>query len=411
MSKLLSPGARETFRFGLLQFLYYASIVSFEGFLVPWLRRQGYNPARTGLVMSAIFVFAVFGQPLWGHLCDRIGKHKLVVAGSLLFAAGVALLLPLAVTLFPVVLLLALAYSATANSMPGNIDGWIMARRAVVPRIEYGVARGMGSLGFAVAALGLGFLYQRFGLGTMFPAYALIAVAAATVALVTPDSASGTHAVPDLEAAMSRPLLPQTPHSLKAAALAVVTHREYRVFAASAVLLFIAFRAAMTFLPELVLEIGGVDSHIGAAHSVGAFSEIPIMLLAAVLVHRFKADRLVLVAMLVFTARMSLYAFLRTPEALVIAQALHGPSFGLFIAASVHYIDEISPSGHKSLFLALAPSLYFGAGSVIGSALAGQVVQHLGLHALYVVVPVVVAFATALFAIMGLRPRSGNAGS
>jgi len=248
LSKALSPGARETFRFGLLQFLYYASIVSFEGFLVPWLRRQGYSPARTGLVMSAIFVFAVFGQPLWGHLCDRIGKHKPVVAGSLLFAAGVALLLPLSVQWFPVILLLALAYSASANSMPGNIDGWIMARRAVVPRIEYGVARGMGSLGFAVAALGLGFLYQRFGLGTMFPAYALIAVAAATVALATPDSASAAHAIPGTEAAVSRPLVQHTPHSLKDAALAVVTHREYRVFAASAVLLFIAFRAAMTFL-------------------------------------------------------------------------------------------------------------------------------------------------------------------
>ena len=365
--------------------------------------------------MSAIFVFAVFGQPLWGHLCDRIGKHKPVVAGALLSATGVALLLPLAVPWFPLVLLLALAYSAGANSMPGIIDGWIMARRAVVPGIEYGLARGMGSLGFAMAALGLGFLYQTFGLGTMFPAYALIAGGGAVVALATPDSGSPGNAPTGPEplgvassSAESDTADRAVQYSLKDSVLAVVSHHEYRNFAVTAVMLFIAFRAAMTFLPELVLDLGGVDSHIGAAHSVGAFSEIPIMLLAAVLIRRFKADRLVLVAMLVFTARMSIYAFLRSPEALILAQALHGPSFGLFIAASVHYIDEISPAGHKSLFQALAPSMYFGAGSVIGSAIAGQIVEHLDLNALYLVVPIVAAVATLLFSISGVRRGTSN---
>ena len=351
--------------------------------------------------MSAIFLFAIPGQPFWGYVCDRIGRHRPVVLLAVLVGAGAMLLMPVVVARFSFVLGVSALFSITINSMPANLDGWIRARRRQVPDINYGVARAMGSAGFAVFAVLLGGVYDRWGLGLIFPVFTLFALGAGAIALITPDS--GGYPATAYTAGDPAPIHPpDDANRIRSAGLREIVdqvwnHHRYRVFVISSVLLFTAFRAAYTFLPLLVAETGGGNRHIGWAHSIGAGTEIPVIMLTGWILKRVKAERVILVAMFVFFLRMAFYPFVTTPGQIIVLQVLHGPSFGLFLAASVHYIDAIAPGGSKSLFQALAPSLYFGAGSVLGSALGGVVVEGLGVRALFTIVPVQILLAALLF--------------
>lgn len=386
---------RETALFSLLLWVFWSSVVAAEGFLVPYLRLNGYSSYQAGLVMSAVFLLSIPGQPLWGHVCDRIGRHRPVFLGSILVGGAVMLLVPVVIRSFPAVLAVVMVFSFTANSMPGNLDGWIMARRAQVPGIEYGVARGMGSLGYALFAVILGSVFDRWGLHLIFPVFAVFALASALIAMVTPDS-NGQGILPRREEK-------STPARASSLLRLVRDNHRYRVFVVSALILFAAFRATYTFLPVLIMDLGGGSRHIGLAHSVAAATEIPVMFLAGRVLRRVRADRLILGSMIIFVLRMACYPLAQNPATIIALQALHGLSFGLFLAASVYYIDEIAPAGSKSLFQTLAPSMYFGVGSVAGSAIGGAVVEAFGLASLYWGAPLVMLAAALLFRIYTVR--------
>lgn len=430
---------KETALFSLLLWFFWAGIVSVEGFLLPYLTEQGFSPSQAGLVMSALFLCAIPGQPFWGHVCDRLDTHRPIFLAVILVGAGALLLVPLAIPRLPLVIGAVMIYSVTVNSMPGNLDGWIMARRRLVPRIEYGFARAMGSFGFALCAIILGTLYDHWGLHLIFPVFGIFAVLAAGVALCTPDSGSpgispswrscppgasdpawaspGTTDSTDCgtatsgrspgESPPSGPGSPPAPSSFTQVIRLVWNHRQYRVFVLCSILLFTAFRATYTFLPLLVAQVGGGNRHIGWAHSVGAATEIPVMIVAGVLLRRVRPEKTILAAMVIMTIRMSFYAFVGTPGAIIALQSLHGLSFGLFLASSVYYIEDIAPAGSKSLFQALAPSMYFGLGSVLGSSLGGVVVDTLGLRTLFGLAPLGMAGAAVLFYLTS-RPGAGR---
>jgi MFS transporter, PPP family, 3-phenylpropionic acid transporter len=386
---------RETALFSLLLWVYWASVVTAEGFLVPYLRENGYSAYQAGLVMSAVFLLSIPGQPLWGHVCDRVGRHRPVFVGSMVIAGAVMLLVPVVINSLAAVLALVMVLSFTASSMPGNLDGWIMARRARIPGIEYGVARGMGSLGYAMFAVILGSVLDRWGLHLIFPVFTGFALTSAILAMITPDSGSRWNRL-----YRQRTAVPEGSPSL----VHLIRHNHrYRAFVVSAVILFTAFRATYTFLPVLIMDLGGGNRHIGLAHSVAAATEIPVMFLAGWIIRRVRADRMILGSMIIFVVRMAFYPLARNPETIIALQALHGVSFGLFLAASVYYIDEIAPAGSKSLFQTLAPSMYFGLGSVTGSAVGGAVVEALGLSALFWGAPVMMFGAAILFRFYTVR--------
>ncbi|TVR74747.1 MAG: MFS transporter [Spirochaetaceae bacterium] len=408
---------RETALFSLLLWVFWAAIVSVEGFLVPWLLEEGYTSSQAGLVMSAIFLFAIVGQPAWGYACDRLDRHRSLFVLAMASGAGVLLIMPLVANRLLPVLGVAALYSLTINSMPGNLDGWIMARRSRQPGIEYGLVRAMGSAGFALFATVLGRVYDQWGLHLIFPVFAGFAATATVIALITPDSGGG-RPTPLMSGDPGRidPTILEgegdTARSgnIRETAGLVWNNHRYRVFVLSAVLLFSAFRAAFTFMPMLMTEVGGGYRHLGWTHTIGAGTEIPVMILSGWFLRRIRAQKLILLAMVVFTVRMMIYPFITTPQQLILVQILHGPSFGLFLAASVHYIDSIAPAGSKSLFQALAPSIYFGAGSVAGSAIGGVVVDLLGVRMLYMMIPLQILAATLLFRADSLRLDRRDAG-
>ncbi|TVR01933.1 MAG: MFS transporter [Spirochaetaceae bacterium] len=435
MKKLHLPfhGPGTTARFSLLLAMFWSSVVSIEVFLVPFLIRSGLSPTQAGYVMSAIFLVSIVSQPLWGLLCDRSGRHRAIVAGCLTAGGIVVLVIPVVAASFLAVVGLGMLYSATANSMPGIMDSWIMRERSLHGKVNYGVARAMGSLGYALTSVVMGRIYDRVGLGLNFPVYAIFVLSAVFVALTvrtsgrTVDSNSG-HAdatprtafpkhdapAPLDERGGGAELIPAV-HDTGVATLAraVLANREYLWFLVATTGVIIALRATMTFLPLLIYSVGGTNAHVGLANSVSAGSEIPFMIAAAFLVKRFRPRTVLLASMFVFVIRVGLLAFVGSPVQLVLVQLLHGPSFGVFLPSAIYFIDRIAPVQFKTAFQTLAPAVFFGIGSVVGSSIGGAMVDQIGLLSLYRTAPALILVSAMLFGLTVVAPhrRPGATGS
>ncbi len=420
--------ATETWQFAALMVFFWASVVTLEGFLVPYLTSIGFGSTAAGMVMSSIFLANLVSAPLWGAVCDAGDRHRTVMAIALIGSTASVLLIQLAAPRFLPVILLGIAYSATANSMPGVLDSWIMRRRRVEPRIEYGIARGFGSAGFALGGIVIGQLSDLYTPAVLFPAYATFAAVAIVFVLRMPrggnpsrgqslTTGSGTADAEfrgkeqpidpyvDVHAEADRPVAPAKQTLSMDIIRAILGSTPYLIFLVVSLVIFVQLRAAITFLPLLVYETGGSNIHVGLAQSVSAGSEVPFMFATAFLLRKLPPRALILFGMTVFIVRIGLMGWIESPQLLVAMQMLHGLSFGIFMPVSIHYIDRIAPRRYATVFQTLAPSFYFGVGSVVGSSLGGVFVEQFGLVAMYRTIWIPVAVATAFFAIYLLRSR------
>ena len=366
--------------FAVIQFLFWSALVSFEAFMVPYLRGEGYTPGEIGPIMGAVFGLSVFGQPLLGAIADRVVSPKRLIAGALGVAAFAVLTTPAVVAWYPAVLAIALTYSLTANSLPAVLDGWIMARREENPRIKYGISRGFGSAGFAIGAVTIGFIADRFGTSIIFPIYFVTVLILAGFVLTIPSvhrNATSTN--------VRQPVSRQRASLdiLRENTVAVITNKPYVVLLVASYLGFVGLRAALTFLPILVEELNGSVSDVGVAHSVAAMSEVPFFFLSALILFRIRGPGLVAALLSLLSVRLFAYTLLGNPMQLFLLQLSHGLTFGLFLATTVDYIHRIAPPKHRSFFQALAPSVYFGLGSITGSWLGGMIIERFSTMVMY----------------------------
>ncbi|MFW5843619.1 MAG: MFS transporter, partial [Spirochaetota bacterium] len=309
-----------------------------------------------------------------GGIADRVSSPRRLIAAALGIAGCAVLLIPVTVSWYPGILMIALVYSLSANSLPAVLDGWIMARREENPRINFGLARGFGSAGFAVAAAAIGALAGRFGTSIIFPVYAGISLATAALVLRVP--AVHSSAAPRL---LFSGLSVAVPESVKA----VVRNRAYLALLLASLFAFVGLRAALTFLPILVEELGGSVADVGFAHSIAALSEIPFLFLSSWILARYRGPALITFLLGVLSLRLFGYTLLVDTTQLFLLQLSHGPTFGLFLAATVAYIHQIAPPKHRGLFQALAPSIYFGVGSIAGSWVGGLVIERFTVETMY----------------------------
>lgn len=358
--------------FTIIQFLFWFALVTFEAFMVPYLRGEGYTPGQIGPVMGAVFGLSIVGQPVLGTIVDRVTSPKRIISGTLVIAAVTVAITPIIVAWYPAILVIALVYSVTANSLPAVLDGWIMMRREENPRINYGIARGFGSAGFAIGAIAIGMVADRVGTSIIFPIYFVTVIVMAAVVL----------GIPTLHRTKSQPISRQSTSRRRTSfnifrenVAAVTANGPYLVLLVSSYLAFVGLRAALTFLPILVEELNGSVSDVGIAHSVAAVSEVPFFFLSAIILLRIRGPRLIAAILSLLSVRLFTYTLLSHTGQLFFLQTSHGLTFGLFLAATVDYIHRIAPPEHRSFFQALAPSVYFGLGSITGSWLGGVIIE------------------------------------
>ena len=275
-----------------------------------------------------------------------------------------------------------------------------MYYRDFVPHVNYGLSRAVGSIGFAVTTAAAGRLYDRFGLKLMFPAYAVAALIAAVFAAI---HARAYHAV-------QRRAAPPEPGEQKARPASIVyslrqlLHPKVGKFLIICLTAFSAFRAAQIFLPLLIIEVGGTNTDLGYALSVMAFSEVPFMILFTFLLRRLRDTDIMLIALALFVIPIAVHVFAASASFVIAIQALQGISFGLFLPASVHYMNRVAPSGSKTLAQTAAAVFTFGLGSTVGSTAGGYLVELLGVRGMYAAAAILMLLTVTAYFVLFCRP-------
>ena len=236
-------------------------------------------------------------------------------------------------------------------------------------KINFGVARGIGSLMYAIISVTTGRLTSAFGymatpkVGMALGIFLIIAV------FVMPmiEETSPSDDLHEDKTAGSK--------GLKGLGEFIKKYPSFLMIVIGIALSFVLHNMVNTFLIRMVENVGGDSHDFGIALAIGALFEVPAMFLYSRLAKRFDADWLILISCGIYVIRGILYMQASSVLGLYGIQAMQFVTYAILIPAKASYAYEKVDNEYLGTGQALmATTDVFGmvAGSWLGGLLIAQ---------------------------------------
>ncbi|TLD43846.1 MAG: putative 3-phenylpropionic acid transporter [Accumulibacter sp.] len=333
-------------------FFYFAFIGAFSPYFGLYLQSLGFSAWDIGLLMSQMQLMRLFAPYLWGALADRLDRRLAVVR-----LAGVLSLLGctpfFVVRSFEAMLvtmaLLAFFWSAALPLVEAVTFDHLREDPARYSRIRL-----WGSIGFIIAVMGTGALLDHVPLPTLL--WVIVGTLAGIVAcaMTVPDA-------PTHRPAGEQPLLRQ-----------ILQQTRVRALFAACFAMSAAHGALYVFYSIHLSDHHYSKILVGSLWSLGVLAEIVVFFFMVALLRRFGLRRVLLLSFAAAVLRFLMIGQLVDwLWLMVIAQLLHGLTFGAYHAAAIAAVNRWFPGHCQTRGQALYSTVSFGAGGLLGSLLSG----------------------------------------
>ncbi len=363
---------------------YYAAFYAVLGAMLPyfglWLAGRGYTPIQIGVILSVHGGMRIVLPVFWGWVADRWGQRMRLIRVASTVSMFSFMAVPLSgdfSAMIVAVIVFALAWNATMPQFEAATLGHLLHTGG-----DYSRIRLWGSVGFVVAVVGLGWLFD--GVSLEWLPWIMVAFIGWM----------------SLQAWQIPEPPPQAEHREMVRSLWQTLRRP-----AVLALLGVCFLSQLSFAPyysffSLYLEHYGYSKSLtGLLWAFGVVIEIWIFLHTGALIRRFGAQIMMTLALASTALRWGLLPLtVEFLPGLLVLQALHLSSFGIFHACAIHFLQRLFPGSLQGRGQALYVAVGFGVGGAIGSALAGQVWEWQSPDALYYWAALVASLGTLLSA-------------
>ncbi len=345
-------------------FFYFAFIGAFSPYFGLYLQSLSFSAWDIGLLMSQMQLMRLFGPYVWGALADRAAKRVPIVR-----LAAAASLIGFAAFFFAsdfVALLVAMALMAFFWSAALPLVETITFDHLREDSARYSRIRVWGSVGFIVAVMGMGRILDYLPLPALLWGCVAMLAGILLLAMLMPEAAlhmAGADALPIAE---------------------VLAQPRVRALLAACFAMSVAHGALYVFYSIHLAANGYGNTAIGALWSLGVLAEIGIFMGMSRLMRRYGLRTLLLACFAAAVLRFLMIGWgVESLLLVVIAQLLHGLTFGAYHAASIAAINQWFPGRCQARGQALYSSLSFGAGGLCGGLFSGWSWDALGAAATY----------------------------
>lgn len=361
-------------RLAVWYFWYFAFIGAFLPYFGLYLQSIGLSAGRIAVLMSLGQLMRLLAPLLWSWLADSTGRRVRIAVVST--AASFASFSVVFMTQDFVGLLIGMAilHFFWSASLP-LVEALTLGHLAATPE-RYGRIRLWGSIGFILAVLGVGLLLDSAPIrAQLWVSWALLlGTLASALTLTEVKGHADRIAGPIME---------------------VLRQRKVVFLLAAGLFMTAAHGALYVFYSIHLVAQGYGKTVVGLLWTLGVVAEILVFLLMARISAEISLRRILLACFALAALRFALIGWTAGILALlVLAQLLHGASFGAHHAATMSALNRWFAAGQQARAQALYGSVAYGAGGLGGALLAGILWESAG--------PEIAFSAAAGLALVGL---------
>lgn len=380
-------------KYTFLQIFYWLSSCALQGYTAILLLSKGLSNTEIGIVTGVSCVLSIFLSPYISSMPTKfqgLTVKKLMYACSFLSAVS---FLALSFVKLPVMLIMLFYIFA------------ILIFVAIVPflskiatdyihegyTLNFGLARGMGSVSYATSALILAQFVNYFSpdfVSVIYSVGSLLFVGLLhTIDVKESKDASSTNGN-----------------------VFVIIQKYKSLFftLCGFALCFAGGVTCATYLIHIVKNLGGDTTMYSIAVFLMAVSEMPAMSVTRRLMRRFQTMDLIIVAGVCYLIRNVLICIAPNLFVLFIGMLFQSASYGLLTSLLTYHVTDICDKEDEMMGQTLIAIMTTGIGSTLGNVVGGVLQDSFGIQAMLLFVIVLTVIGSAIMVVTGLKYRNKN---
>lgn len=380
-----NPIRRATPYYALIQGLYWAIYCLMVGFASVFLLDRGFTNGQIGLVLGISYLLSAILQPLIGAWFSRKGiRLNRGIACMYMPVAALSLcvmLLPLG--RIPLAVMMAAVFTVQSMMQP-SVNALHQSFETEDDRVNFGLARGVGSAAYALSSFLMGRLLTRFSPAILPAAYGAASVALILALLLARTTNVSGRAAVDNRGVSYADILREHPHML--------------LFLVGVACMFLTYSFIDNFLVQIILSIGGQSGDLGTAITLSAMTELPAMVIFAQLSRRGKGVRVFLISIWFWLAKDILTLLAPSPRVLYFVQLLNFFSCAIYVPGMMDYMRHELPENQLLRGVTLAGTATT-LGSLIATILGGWLMDAAGVRRALTIIQAFAICGTALLTV------------
>ncbi len=403
-----------TLRYTLLNVTYFAAFCTIHAYAAVYLLSYGFTNTQVGLLLAIANITSALFQPYIAGIIDKQGwltNRRFILIAVLVIIAGSLLLLLVPGSKVMIFVIYAIIYMIQFAYQPVLIAICFEYQRAGCD-IYFGLARGLGSAGFAVTAFFIGSAVEANGVSILLLVTMAAMVISAVVIATFKKPAQAVASASEEDAA-------ETPASVSAEGAHnnvidfAKTYPAFMLFMLATICFFFSHNMINDFLIHIVRNLGGSETQLGYANFLQAILELPVMALIGFVYKKITVNKLLVMSGAAFFVKIMILVFAVHLSGLFISQSFQLLAYAVFVPASAYYV-----STHMDEYDQVKGQAYINSaitiGGVFSNLVSGVILDHLGIRPMLIVgsivcaVGVIIAFVAMRGKAEQVRAKTGS---
>lgn len=325
-----------TFRYGLLQAGYWMDALIIASFAAVFLGGRGFTTGQIGTITAISALLACVLQQVTGTIADKYDHIPLKYILGLFIGLCVlsfTMLLVLPHTYCPTLVFYIVAITLQ-NSIQPILSSLCLQFSNNGYDINFGLARAMGSFGYASSAFVMGTITEKFGAEIILPIYIGIYAIVLFIIASFPIPKKDENA----KIVAGKELIKDAPSSMKD-----FIHKYHRFLVMMVGVVFVWFGNTLlaTYMIYFVEPLGGGSADMGLALAVMAFSEIPIIIFGSNIMSRIGAGNMLRISAIGGIIKSFLFLIAPNIQFFIWLNITHALLSGFYQTSCVYYCYAI----------------------------------------------------------------------
>ncbi|MCR5795471.1 MAG: MFS transporter [Solobacterium sp.] len=363
-------------KYALINASFMFMVCATSGYAYNFLSQSGFADGTVGMIITAVSILGLIGQPLAGSVIDRSENidEKKFISGAMIITIVLAVLLALVPDgSLVMILLTVICFFMAAVSLPFfNTMAFIYEKDG--QKINYGLGRGIGSAAYAVGSSLLGQLWGMMGKRIMPWYIAAFAVLSFLLLQLMPTPSKAAEAEGEAEQNAETAGLSYAAFFRKYGKIVyIVLSMVLLYFCHMLINVYIA-KVIGNIMGEAASAAGAVESVQGTALFIAAMVELPAMFSFSKLIEKFSVNKLMVFASIAYSLKHVLTWLCPSVPVFYAVMVLQMFGYAVLVPAAVYFAAQNVAEEDRNKGQAIM-GITMTVGSLIASALGGQLFQ------------------------------------